>query len=97
MYSGTSSVPKISSGSKSRLKSKKDGSRDCNQDQEKGMRRKITLEWFASLMGSCSPRVAVSPCPPWPWGLFLDEEDERTWNDGSVCEWICRAPQGLFY
>jgi hypothetical protein len=41
------------------------------------MRRKITLEWFASLVGGCSPRVAVSPCPPWPWGFFLEEEDER--------------------
>jgi hypothetical protein len=70
MYSGTSSVPKISSGSKSRLESKKDESRDCNQDQENRMRRKITLEWFASLVGSCSPRVAVSPCPPWAWGFF---------------------------
>jgi hypothetical protein len=40
MYSGTSSVPKISSGSRSRLKSKKDESRDCNRNQEKGMRRK---------------------------------------------------------
>jgi hypothetical protein len=40
MYSGVSSVPKISSGSRSRLKSKKDESRDCNQNQEKGMRRK---------------------------------------------------------
>jgi hypothetical protein len=66
MYSGTSSIPKISSGNKSRLKSKKDESQDCNQDQEKEMRRKVTLEWFASLVGSCSPRVAVSPCSPWP-------------------------------
>jgi hypothetical protein len=78
MYSGVSSVPKISSNSRSRLKSKKGESRDCNQDQEKGVRRKITLEWFASLMGSCSPRVAVSPCLPWPWGFFLEEKDERT-------------------
>jgi hypothetical protein len=39
MYSGISSVPKISSGSRSRLKSKKDESRDCDQNQEKGMRR----------------------------------------------------------
>jgi hypothetical protein len=39
---------------------------------------KITLEWFTSLVGSCSPRVAVSLCPPWPWGFFLEEEDERT-------------------
>jgi hypothetical protein len=70
MYSGISSVPKISSGSRSRLKSKKDESRDCNQDQEKRIRRKITLEWFASLMGSSSPRLAVSSCPSWPWGVF---------------------------
>jgi hypothetical protein len=42
MYSGTPSVPKISSGSKSRLESKKDKSRDCNQDQENRMRRKIS-------------------------------------------------------
>jgi hypothetical protein len=40
MYSKVSSVPKISSDSRSRLKSKKDESRDCNQNQEKGMRRK---------------------------------------------------------
>jgi hypothetical protein len=78
MYSRISSVPKISSCSRSRLKSKKDESRDCSQDQEKRIRRKITLEWFASLMGSCSPRLVVSPCPPWPWGFFLEEEDERT-------------------
>jgi hypothetical protein len=98
MYSGTSSVPKISSGSKSRLKSKKDESRDCNQDQEKEMRRKITLEWSASLVGSCSPWLAVSPCQPWLWGVFpLEKQGEKTWGDGSVCEWICRAPRGLFY
>jgi hypothetical protein len=71
MYSGTSSVPKISSGSKSRLKTKEGESWDCSREQEKGLRRKITLEWFASLMGHYSPRLAVSPCLPWPWGFFL--------------------------
>jgi hypothetical protein len=39
MYSGISSVPKMSSGSKSRLESKRDESRDCNQNQDKGMKR----------------------------------------------------------
>jgi hypothetical protein len=39
MCSRISSVLKISSGSRLKLKSKKDESRDCNQDQEKGMRR----------------------------------------------------------
>jgi hypothetical protein len=33
IYSGTSSVPKISSGSKPRLKTKRGGSKDCNQEQ----------------------------------------------------------------
>jgi hypothetical protein len=39
MYIGISLVPNISSGSRSRLKSKKDESRDCHRNQEKGMRR----------------------------------------------------------
>jgi hypothetical protein len=40
MYSRISSVPKISSGNRLKLRSEKDESRDCNQDQEKGMRRR---------------------------------------------------------
>jgi hypothetical protein len=40
MYSGVSSVLKISSGRRSRLKSKKSESQDCNRNQERGMRRK---------------------------------------------------------
>jgi hypothetical protein len=47
------------------------------KSRERDEKRKITLEWFASLMGSCSPRMVVSPCPPWPSGFFLEEEDER--------------------
>jgi hypothetical protein len=39
MCSEISSVPKISSSSRLKLKSKKDESQDCNQDQEKGMGR----------------------------------------------------------
>jgi hypothetical protein len=39
MYSVISLVPKMSSGSRSRLRSKKDESREFNQNQEKGMRR----------------------------------------------------------
>jgi hypothetical protein len=38
MCSGNSSVPRISSGSRLRLKSKTDESRNCNRDREKGMR-----------------------------------------------------------
>jgi hypothetical protein len=40
MCTGISSVPKISSGSRLRLKSKREESRDCNQDRERGIRRK---------------------------------------------------------
>jgi hypothetical protein len=39
MYSGISSVPKISSGNRSRLKLKKDELRDYNRNQEKKIRR----------------------------------------------------------
>jgi hypothetical protein len=56
----------------------------------------ITLGWFASLVGGCSPRMVFSSCPPWLWGFFLEEEDERELNDESVYEWICRAPESYF-
>jgi hypothetical protein len=70
MCSGVSSVPRISSGSRLKLKSKKDESRDCNQDQKKGMRRgdySLMVRFFdGRLFSSCG----FSPCPPWPWGFF---------------------------
>jgi hypothetical protein len=77
MCSGISSVPKISSNNRLKLNSKKDESRDCNQDQEKGMGREDYSRWFAFLVGGCSSRVVFSPCLPWLWGFFLEEEDER--------------------
>jgi hypothetical protein len=57
MCSGVSSVPRISSGSRLKLKSKKDESRDCNQDQKKGMRRgdySLMVRFFdGRLFSSC--------------------------------------------
>jgi hypothetical protein len=47
-------------------------------------------------MGGCSPRVVFSPSLPWPWGFFLEKEDERERNDGSVYEWVCRASESYF-
>jgi hypothetical protein len=41
--------------------------------------------------------MVSSPGLPWLWGFFLEEEDEKERNDGSVNEWICRAPEGYFY
>jgi hypothetical protein len=92
MYSGTSSVPKISSGSKSRLKTKEGESWDL-KSKRKDWEGKLTLEWFASLE-CCSPRLAVSPYPPWPWGFsHLEKQGEKTWGDGSVWEWIYKVPR----
>jgi hypothetical protein len=45
---------------------------------------KITLGWFASLMGGCSLRMVFSPCPPWLWGFFLEKE-ERGSEMMEVC------------
>jgi hypothetical protein len=66
-----------------------------SRSREKGWEEKISLGWFASLMRGCSPRMVFSPCPPWPQG-FLEKEDEKEWNDGSVYEWACRAPESYF-
>jgi hypothetical protein len=55
MYSGTSSVPKISSGSKSRLKTKRGEPGDCNREQKKGLTENLLsngalLWWSATLL-----------------------------------------------
>jgi hypothetical protein len=45
--------------------------------ERKEWEEKITLGWFASLVGGCSPHMVFSPCSPRLWGFFLEEEDER--------------------
>jgi hypothetical protein len=41
--------------------------------------------------------LVFSLCPPWPWDFFpLEKQGEKTWGDGSVCEWICRTLGGYF-
>jgi hypothetical protein len=77
MCSGISSVPKMPSGSRLKLKSKKDESRDCNQDQEKGMKREDYSRMVRFFDGRLFSSHDVFPCPPWLWGFFLEEEDER--------------------
>jgi hypothetical protein len=76
MCSGITSVPKISSSSRLKLKSNKDESRDCSHDREKGVRR----EDYSRMVRFFDWRLFSSrdffPCPPWPWGFFLEEEDE---------------------
>jgi hypothetical protein len=55
MYSGTSSVPKISSGSRSRLKKQRGVSREIANESKKQVDRKLTLEWYASFVECCPP------------------------------------------
>jgi hypothetical protein len=69
MYSGISSVPKISFGSRLKLKSKKDESRDCRREDYSRMVRFFDGRLFST--------HGVFPCPPWLWGFFLEKEDER--------------------
>jgi hypothetical protein len=78
MYSGISSVPKMSSGSRSRLKSKKDESRDCNQKKEKGMRRedysRMVRFFYLKLFSS----NGFFPLSTMALGVFPEEgEDEE--------------------
>jgi hypothetical protein len=75
--SGISSVPKISSSSRLKLKSRKMNHGIAIKIERKELEKKITLGWFASLMGCFSPRMVFPPCPPWLWGFFLEKEDER--------------------
>jgi hypothetical protein len=55
MYSGISLVPKISSGSRSRLEKTRRGKRKIANESKKQGKRELTLEWCASLVGCCPP------------------------------------------
>jgi hypothetical protein len=45
---------------------------------------------LSSLMG-CFPLSTMA------LGFSPLEQGEKMWGDGSVCEWICRTPRGIFY
>jgi hypothetical protein len=55
MYSGTSSVPKISSGSRSNWKKHRGVNHEIANESKKQIDRKLTLEWYASLVEYCPP------------------------------------------
>jgi hypothetical protein len=55
IYSGTSSVPKISAGSKSRLRKQRGTDHKIAIESKKRIDRKLTLEWCASLMERYPP------------------------------------------
>jgi hypothetical protein len=70
MCSGISSVLKISSGSRLKMKSKRDESQDYNQDQKKGMGRedysRMVRFFGRRLLSSCG----VFPLSAMALGLF---------------------------
>jgi hypothetical protein len=70
MCSEISSVPKMSSGSRLKLKSKKDESRDCNQDQEKGMRREDYSRMVRIFDGRLFSSHGVFPLSVMALGVF---------------------------
>jgi hypothetical protein len=55
MYSGTSSVPKISSGSRSRLEKQRGVNHEIANESKEQINRKLNLEWYASLAECCLP------------------------------------------
>jgi hypothetical protein len=55
MYSGVYSVPRISSGSRSRLDKTRRGKHEIANGSKRQIRRKLTLEWYASLVECCPP------------------------------------------
>jgi hypothetical protein len=55
MYSGVSSVPRISSGSRSRLEETRRGNRKIANRSKMQIKRELTLEWCTSLVECCPP------------------------------------------
>jgi hypothetical protein len=85
MYSGTSSVPKISSGSKSRLKIERGEPWDCNQEQKERLMGNLLsngalLWWSSAFIDGLLSLVRHG------LGVFSSGAGEKTWGDRSVCE-----------
>jgi hypothetical protein len=70
MCTGISSVPKMSSSSKLKIKSEKEGSRDCNQDHEKGMRREDYSRIVHFFDGKLFSSHSVFPLSAMALGVF---------------------------
>jgi hypothetical protein len=70
MCSGIYSVPKMSSDRRLKLKSKKDESRDCNQNQEKGMGREDYSRMVRLFGGRLFSLHGVFPLSAMALGVF---------------------------
>jgi hypothetical protein len=77
MYSGTSSVPNISSGSKSRLKIREGESQDCNREKEKGLRRKAYSRMVRFFGGALLSLIIYFPLSTMALGVFSSREVGR--------------------
>jgi hypothetical protein len=71
MCSGTSSVPKIFSGSKSRMKTKEGESWDCGREQEKGLRRRDYSRMVRFFGGALFSSSGCFPLSAMALGVFL--------------------------
>jgi hypothetical protein len=79
MYSGVSSVPMISSRSRSRLKeNEEEVKHEITQESKKQAKGKLTLEWCVSLR-CCPPWVA---CFVHGLGVFSSGAWEKMRSDG---------------
>jgi hypothetical protein len=67
----------MSSASRLKLKSKKDESRDCNQDREKGVRREDYSRIVRFFDGRLFSSHGFFPLSAMALGVFLEEENER--------------------
>jgi hypothetical protein len=77
MCSGISSVPKMSSGSRLKLKSNKDESRDCNQDQKKGIGREDYSRMVRFFGGRLFSSHGVFPLSAMALGFFWRRKARR--------------------
>jgi hypothetical protein len=79
MYLGTSSVPKTSSGSKLRLKTKEGKSRDCSREQAERMRRKTYSRMVRFFDRALLSSTGFFPLSAMALGFFpLEKQGERT-------------------
>jgi hypothetical protein len=88
---------KISSGSRLKLKSKKDESRDCNQDEEKGMRRRDYSRMVRFFDGRLFSSRGFFPLSAMALGVFSGgggREGVRRWKCVRVG---LQSTEELFY
>jgi hypothetical protein len=67
------------------------------KNQERGMRREDYSRMVRFFDGKLFSSSGCFPFSAMALGVFSGRGGREGLNDGSVCEWICRAPERLFY